>query len=270
MLPIVRVGTLACAWIFIATAAAAQTGPSSAETSWPPKWTVAGGIESLWWRDVAATGPPVDASPISWNGQGPVVYVAYDRGGLRRLHHFEGSYASAGGFELQSPVRSIAAPGGDSAFRLIGRYEYRRYPFRDLWITGFDVGIGVEGSGESLSFVRHFDPGIELQTGVTNMGVAGIVAARLRRWSRWSATAAWGNRAVLGRSSQHHTGETDSTTHSWGAGWETTLDLRVDVRVSSRAFVHAAYLTSGEGRLASHDTFTNGRSRFTIGVGYGR
>jgi len=44
------------------------------------------GVESLWWRDVARTGPPVWASPISWDGQGPIVWVSHDRGSRSRLH----------------------------------------------------------------------------------------------------------------------------------------------------------------------------------------
>jgi hypothetical protein len=41
---------------------------------------------------------------------------------------------------------------------------------------------------------------------------------------------------------------------------------RAGVRVASRASVLLSYLTSGEGRYASHETYTFGRSRFALGV----
>ena len=137
-------------------------------------------------------------------------------------------------------------------------------------MTGFDVGIGVEGSGEHLSSTRHYEPAIELQTGLTNLGTAAVIAARLQRWSRWSVVAAWGNGLTIGRSTARHRAETETTLGAWGGGWQTNLEIRGEVRVASRARVYAAWLNSGEGRGASHDTFTFGRSRFMVGVTSGR
>jgi hypothetical protein len=137
-------------------------------------------------------------------------------------------------------------------------------------MTGFDVGIGVEGSGEHLSFQRHFEPAFELQTGVTNLGTAAVIAARIQRWSRWSVGMTWGNGLTFGRSTARHLGETETTLGSWGGGWQTNLEIRGEVRVASRARVYAGWLNSGEGRGASHDTFTFGRSRFTVGVTSGQ
>ena len=114
-------------------------------------------------RRGAHRSPRVTASPISWEGQGPIVWVSHDRGSRSRQHHFEGSFASAGGFELRSPVATKAAPDDDGVSRFSGRYEYRQYFWRDLWTDGFDLGIGVEGSGEHLSFDRHFAPDILLE-----------------------------------------------------------------------------------------------------------
>jgi hypothetical protein len=231
---------------------------------------VAAGLESLWWRDVAQFGPPVVASPISWEGQGPSLYASYDRGRRSRRHHFEAAFASAGRFELHSPVRTAAAPGDDGAWRASGKYEYRRYFWRDLGTTGFDVGIAVEGLGEHLSFTRHHEPAYELQTGVTNVGGAAVVAARLERWSPWSVAVAWANGLTIGRSTARHRGETETALSTWGGGWLTNLEIRGDVLVVSRARVYAAWLMSGEGRTGNHDTFTFGRSRLTAGVTYGR
>jgi hypothetical protein len=261
-----RAGYLVSLGFFIAAPALAQPATSPGETARPPQWTVAAGVESLWWRDVARTGPPVLASPISWEGQGPAVHASYDRGRRARLHHVEGAYSSAGGFELRSPVRTTNAPGNDSAWRAGGKYEYRRYPWRDLWMTGFDAGIGVEGSGEHLSFNRHFEPAFELRTGLTNLGTAIVLAARLERSPRWSAAAVWGNGLTLGRSTARYRGESDTSVSSWGGGWYTNLELRGELRVAPRARIYAAWLHSGEGRAANHDTFAFGRSRFTVGV----
>src|SRR4029450_810643 len=147
LLTVGRTAALSLTGVFLASLASAQSAPPQTATSWPPRWTVMAGVESFWWRDVARTGPPVWASPISWDGQGPIVWVSHDRGSRARLHHFEGSFASAGGFELRSPVATRAAPDDDGVSRFSARYEYRRYRWRDLWLNGFDLGIGVEGSG---------------------------------------------------------------------------------------------------------------------------
>lgn len=265
---VVRAGKLACAGVFSASVVFAQPTPTPPTTA--PRWIVTGGVESFWWRDVARTGPPVDGSPVSWDGQGPIVYVAHERGGRSRLHHFEGAFASAGGFVLRSPVRTTPAPGDDGVSRLSGRYEYRRYPWRDLWITGFDVGVGVDASGEHLSFDRHFEPGFELQRSLNTVGTAVVLAGRWQRSPRWSLQATWGNGLSIGRSTQQYRGDRELTQQGWGGGWQTNLEVRGDIRVASRMALTAAWFTSGEGRLGSHDSFTFGRSRFTMGVTYAR
>lgn len=199
-----------------------------------------------------------------------MIYVAHDRGGRSRLHHFEGAFASAGGFVLRSPVRTTAAPDDDGVSRLSGRYEYRRYPWRDLWLTGFDFGIGVDASGEHFSFDRHFEPGIDLKRSLNDVGTALVIAGRFERSPRWSLVAAWSNGLTIGRSTLRYHGDRESSLRSWGGGWQTNLEVRGDVRVASRTLVTAAWFTSGEGRHGSHDSFTYGRSRITIGVTYGR
>ena len=185
------VGILAGAGVLIPTFAFAQSTPPQTTTAWPPRWTVAAGVESFWLRDVARTGPPVDGSPISWEGSGPIVWISHDRGSRSRLHHVEGSFASAGGFELRSPIGTTPASKDDSVSRLSGRYEYRRYPWRDVGTNGLDLGIGVEGSGEHLSFDRHVQPDIDLGRSLNALGVAFVVAGRWERSTRWSLLAAW-------------------------------------------------------------------------------
>ena len=265
-------GKLALLGLFSATAAAAQTAPapSPAPASSPPAWTVAAGYESFWLRDVASSRPAVDGSPITWEGAGPAVTVSYERGGPRRLHRFEGSFVSSGGFSLASPVRTTPAPSDDRATRWGGRYEYRRYRFRDLGLAGFDLGFGVEAGGEHLAFERHFAPDIALHTGITNLGSAGVVAARLRRWRALDLQVAWANGVSLGRGSSRHQAAVETRIDQWGGGWQTHLHIRAGVRIASRASVLLSYLTSGEGRYSSHDTYTFGRSRFAMGLTYER
>lgn len=265
-----RPAILACAGLLFGTCAFAQSVAAPVTSPWPARWTVTAGVESFWFRDVARTGPPVVASPISWEGQGPIVWVSHDRGSRSRLHHFEGSFASAGGFELRSPVATAGAPDGDGVSRLSGRYEYRRYPWRDVWIDGFDIGVGVEGSGEHLAFDKHFAPDILLERSLNALGVAIVVAGRWEPSTRWSLQAAWGNALSISRSTLTYHGDVDSSRDGWGGGWQTNLELRGDVRVASRAVLTAAWFTSGEGRHGQHDSFTYGRDRFTAGVTYGR
>lgn len=257
---------------FLATAAEAQGLPPAAGSPAPPApaWTLTAGRESFWLRDVASAGPPVDASPIAWQGEGPAMTAAYDRGRPWRLHHFESWFASTGGFSLNSPVRSIPGPSADRVFRGGGRYEYRRYPFRNLWGSGIDVGAGVDGGAEYLLFSRHFEPAIELRTGITNLGTAGVVAIRLRRWRRVDAQAAWANGVSIGRQTSTHRAETETTFRGWGGGWQTHLHVRGSVLIKPRMSLVAAYLRSGEGRFATHDLLTFGRSRVTLGVAYER
>jgi len=264
-------GKLAVLGVFFAAAAEAQP-PSTAAgpPASPPAWSVVAGYESFWLRDIAKAGPPVDASPIAWEGGGPAVVVSYDRGRPGRLHHFEGLFAGAGGFSLETPVRSIPGPADDSEKRFGGRYEYRRYPFRDIWLTGFDIGFGIEGSGDRLILARHFQPSIDLDTALTNFGAAGVLAVRLHRWMRVDLLATWGNGVSIGRATTNHYADIDTTQRGWGGGWQSALQLRAAARVGPRTSLVVSYFNAGEGRLASHDSFTFGRSRFAAGVSYGQ
>jgi hypothetical protein len=271
-LTLLTAGKLALLGLFSATAAAAQTAPalSSVPPSSPPAWTVAAGYESFWLRDVASSRPAVDGSPITWEGAGPAVSVFYERGSPGRLHHFEGSFVSSGGFSLASPVRTTPAPSDDRATRAGGRYEYRRYPFHDL---GRRASTSDSASKPTAS------------TWPSN--------ATSRRTSRctpasptWEAPASWPPGSVagahwicrwpgptgvsIGRASSRHQAAAETRIDQWGGGWQTHLHVRAGVRVASRAAVLLSYLTSGEGRYASHETYTFGRSRFALGVTYER
>lgn len=261
-------GKLAIAVIFLATSAGAQTAPAAPGSPPPapvPAWTVAGGYESFWLRDIAQGTRPVDASPVAWQGQGPAIVVNYD--GHR--HHIEGSFSSASSFALESPVQQLPTSPDDRARRLSGRYEYRWHPFRNVWVDGLDLWFGAEGDTEHLVLLRHFQAAIELRTNVINFGTAGIAGLRLSR-SRFDVQAAFGNGLSIGRSSSRHLATTETSSSGWGGGWQTNLTLRAAVRVRPRTSIVAAYRNSGEGRFASHDSFSFGRSRISAGVTYER
>src|SRR5512140_1780354 len=108
-------------------------------------WTVSGGAERFSYRDVSRSGPPADASPVEWEGSGPSFSVAHVSASPHR-HRFTIDFASAGDFAYAGPVRTVAAASNDSATQLEGRYEYRRFPLRDVLVSGLDASIGVEGS----------------------------------------------------------------------------------------------------------------------------
>ena len=118
-------------------------------------WSASGGRESFSYRDVARAGPPADASPVEWTGVGPSLFVMYERTNEIRAHRFNVDVASAGSFAYEGPVRRVAAPSGDSAFRLEGRYEYRRNYFRDKFVRGLDIPLGVQGLSRRLTLERE-------------------------------------------------------------------------------------------------------------------
>jgi hypothetical protein len=259
-------GKLALLGVFFATAAGAQTtAPRSLPAPPPPAWTVAGGYESFWLRDIAQGTRPVDASPVAWEGQGPAIVGNY----AGNRHHVGGSFSSASSFALESPVKSLPTSSDDRARRLTGRYEYRWCPFRNVGVNGLEIGFGIEGDADHLMLLRHFQTAIELRTNVINFGAAGVVAIRLSR-SKFDLQAAFGNGLSIGRSSTRHLANVETSLGGWGGGWQTNLDLRAAVRVRAHTSVVAAYLNAGEGRFASHDSFTFGRSRFSAGVTYER
>ncbi len=164
-------------------------------------WTLVSGYSTASIRDVARTGPPVDASPIALGGEGPYILLRHDRATKVRLHRFELEFSKTGSLSYDSPVGSVAGPGGGHLMRLAGRYEYRRYLFRDLAINGLDIGLGVQGTGERLSFTREVPTAITIDQATLQAGAGVVAAARLHRWRRFDVEAAWVNSIFFGRTS---------------------------------------------------------------------
>jgi len=269
----VRFLTCLAAVSLCADGAAAQVTQSAAAQGSAPstiRWNVEAGYESFWLKDVARATRPVDASPVSWQGDGPAIAGRYDRANPRRLHRFEFSFSSAGHFVYDAVVRTIPRSPDDRVVRVGGRYEYRRYPFRDLWIDGLDVGVGAQGIGEHLSLSRHMDPSIEIHESETQLGVAVVAAARFCRWRRLDLEVAWANGGFFSRNHEQHSVDSLATVEGWGGGWLTDLSLMAGIPVSRRASILASYLHTGQARYASHDTYASGRSRILLGVRYGR
>lgn len=255
----------------VSVADAQSAAPSSPSPALPAiVWSVEVGYESLWLRDVARTTRPVDASPVSWEGDGPAIAARYDRANPKRLHRFEFSFSSTGHFVYDAVVRTIPRSPDDHATRVGGRYEYRRYPFRDLWIDGLDIGIGVQGLGEHLSLARHFDPSIEIDRSENRLGTAVVAAARFRRWQWLDVEVAWANGMLINRTHASHSADAEASYDQWGGGWLTDLAIVATVPVSRQVGIQASLLRSAQGLYASHDHASSGRSRLLAGVTYGR
>lgn len=256
--------------------AAPATAQTADRSSAPPPptvtWRVAVGQGTVWVRDVASSrlGRHVDASAVSWEGHGGAFAVEFDRATFQRLHHFEGSFEQSGSAVYRTPLAEIPRPAGDAGRRVAGSYEYRRYLLVDLGVRGFDLGLGVQGGADRTSVTRHFDPTIQFRARETSLTTGIVAAARLRRWRRVQAEAAWVNGGGIARATAQHSAATEGAVSRWGVGWLTDLTLRADVRVSSAVTIFASYFDTGRGRFVSHDASASGRRRWMVGVSHGR
>jgi hypothetical protein len=263
----------AVAWLSLSSSAFGQIAPPNPPPAFniPTRtWRVGLGYEVLEIRDVSRTGRPVDASPVTWRGRGPALAVTFDRSNLVRLHRLQLDASWAGGFALVTPLRTIPQHDGEKAALLAGRYEYRRYPFRDLGAAGLDAGVGVETAAAFSTLTRVFDPEIVLRDRGTDLTAAVVAAARLRRWRTVQLEVAWANGVAVGRRSTRHTTAVEPDAQAWGGGWLTDLTIRADVRVSDAVAVFTSYFNTGRGRYQSHGAATTARDHFIIGVSYAR
>jgi hypothetical protein len=255
-----------------AAGASAQTPPATAQPGPPPAvtWSVGAGYETFARRDVARTSRPVDASPVAWKGDGPSLLLRYDRRNPRRLHRFEIIGASAGDFVDDAVVRTTSRSQNDGATRVDGRYEYRWYPFRNLWIDGLDLGLGVQGIGAYASSTQHMDPSITIHGSEVRLGVGLAAAARFHRWRRLDLEVAWVNGGFVSRNHGQHSVDPLATYVISGGGWLTDLSAEAVVPVSTRVSILASYVHTGEGRYASHDTYSSSANRLLLGIRYAR
>lgn len=231
-------------------------------------WSVSGGREAFSYRDVSRSGPPADASPIEWTGDGPSLAVTYQRDNEKRAHRFTFDAASAGSFAYDGPVSRIDAPSSDSARRIEGRYEYRRYFFRDRFLRGLDIPLGVQGLSRHLALERQVT-GTQSFTS-NNLGFAGSVGARFHRWQRWSAELLWVNGMAFIWEHDSYSVDPSSAVDLKGGGWLTDVSASGRVALTTHTWLTASWLTTGEGNYISHHNYVFSRQRITAGVTYGR
>ena len=232
-------------------------------------WTAGGGYESFSFRDIARSGPPADASPVEWTGEGPSLTALYERANARRAHRVLVDVASAGSFEYVGPVRRASAAGDDSVLRLEGRYEYRRYLFGRHLPRGLDVVGGVQGMVRRLSMNRAGVGGGH-ETDATSSALNGVVGVRVQRWTRWSAELDWTNGLALLHESDRYAVDALADTTLWGGAWLTDLLVTGSFRLTSQVSITGSWLQTGEGNDVSHHNYAFSRRRLVLGVTYAR
>jgi hypothetical protein len=226
-------------------------------------WTVLSGIEQFALRDIVRSGPPVDASPITWEGSGPVLVVERARVSPTRRHAVNVSIAGAGGFEYQSPLGSFAAPSGDAARRVEGRYEYDRRMLTRHLPAFVEATIGIRGAGEYLSLSHSVDPSWDIGLSSRSGSAAFVLAASFGRNHRLWGDVRYGNGIVIGWVQPH-----SDTSGASSGGWMTDLDGGINQRISATLFVTARIVTRGDTYLSSHRGFSTSNPRFVLGVRY--
>ena len=87
--------------------------------------------------------------------------------------------------------RPHCGAGRDHAVRLEGTYDYRAYPARDMFVSGLDLGVGVQTGLAWRSLSRRYAPAIDHSRSEREAGVAGVAAARFGRWPRSELEVAW-------------------------------------------------------------------------------
>lgn len=233
-------------------------------------WRGIAGYQTYGQRDVATSRPPVDASPVRWQGSGPILTVDYDRARPLRLHRFELTVSSSGGFEYDTGRGTVPRPEADGASFLEGQYDYRRYLAKELGLSGLHAGVGVRGAGERRSLQRHYGGDVTLNETAVTGSIAIVAALRYRPGDRFSAEAEWSNAAALSRGRQDHIADVAMDRTRWGGGWITDLAARGEVRVTPHVAAVVFYLRRGEGVLSDHRTYAADRQRVMAGITYVR
>jgi hypothetical protein len=260
--------------IVIALGVAMTPLAAGAQSAEPPQsaWRASAGYETFSFRDVASSSPPVDGSPLRWEGSGPIVTVDYDRARPLRLHRFGASVSSHGDFSYETGAGTVPRPSDDGTSFLEGQYDYRRYLARELGVRGLRAGVGVRGAGERRVLTHHYG-GVTL-TETDLSGSVGVVAAlRFQRFGprdRFGAELDWTNAAALLHGHQHRETEISIENSGWGAGWVTDLAARGEVRVGAHVAAVISYMRRGEGLLFDLRSYTAGRQRVMAGITYAR
>lgn len=265
VLPLMAAALLAAA----ESAAQPATPPAPVEMA-THAWSASAGYDVFSLRDISRNIRPPDASPIAWRGSGPVVAGRYQIAGRRSAHLLDAGMARARNFAYVSPLRSVDAAAADLASRFEARYEYRRYPWRDLLADGLDLGLGIQGIGSRAAFDRHITTALSTKTRITGGGVAGVVAARLQRWERLHLEASWANGGVISRRTAEHSATADSGDTYGGGHWLSDTLVRADVGLTRTMRLELTWRRYVEGYSSSHFAYAGRRQSFHVGVLYAR
>ena len=249
----------------------AQPAPQPPAIDEPSRgWTVQAGYEGFTMRDISRNQRPPDASPISWHGEGPSISARYEIARRRSAHRFDVGVASSGNFTYVAPTRTVDAMAGDSASHLEGRYEYRRYFWRDVGADGIDIALGVQGIGSRVAFERNITPALATSTRTAGGGASGVIALRVQRWRLVQFDVSWANGAIVSARTAEHTGTPDVTeTHS-GGNWLTDTTVRADWRLTGATRLAVSWRRYFEGYSSSHYSYSGIRQSLNVGVVYAR
>ena len=259
----------------LVTAIAATDLPAQAPApvTSPPvdvTWSIAAGYETWALRDIARSTLPMDGSPVSLEGRGPALTLRHERALRQRLHRFDLSVAAAAGFAYHTPTATIRLSSSDRIGRISGRYEYTRFPFVDVLIDGFDLGIGIQGNAARRSLSRELPGAGALRQTETEVGFGMPIVARLQRWARTEVEVAFSPGLAIGRSRQSHSAGTGIDDGYAGGGGTAELTAHVCVRLSPHVQLVTTYAGSHDWRLSDHRSYSARRRQLVMGVSYGR
>jgi hypothetical protein len=265
------ISSVAAAAALTAAAASAQPAPPPAAIEEPSRgWLVQAGYEGFTMRDISRYQRPPDASPVSWHGEGPAISGRYHISGRRSTHLFDASVAGARDFVYVAPTRTVNALSGDKASRFEGRYEYRRYFWRDVGADGLDIALGVQGIGSRVAFDRHITDALATSTRIAGGGVSGVIAMRVQRWRLVQFDVSWANGAIVSARTSEHTGAPALQETASGGNWLTDTTVRADWRLTSAARLAVSWRRYFEGYSSSHFAYSGIRQSLNVGVVYAR
>jgi len=253
----------------ISAAAAAQPAPPTPATREPfSGWSAQAGYEVFSLRDISRSGKPPDASPIAWRGTGHVVTGRYEITRLKSAHLFDLSVSRNDNFAYVAPTRSTAANDNDFAARMEARYEYRRYPWRNVGFDGFDIGLGAQVAGTRVAFDRHITQALLTKTRTTGGGLVGVASMRIRRWRRFAFDASWGNGAIVSLRTTEHSKNPAGNESFSGGNWLSDLMVRGDWTLTSAAYLSVTWRRAYDGYQSDHLSYANYRHSFNVGIRY--
>jgi hypothetical protein len=262
--------SVTAAVLLTAAIASAQPLPAPAGVDTTQAWSMQAGYQTFSLRDISRSGRPPDASPISWDGDGPALTGRYQISKSRSAHLIDGTWWQARNFSYVGPTRSVAALADDASSRFDVRYEYRRYFWRDLAADGFDLGVGLQGLGSRTSIERHITGSFATTSRMAGGGGAAAIVARLRRWDRMHIDASWANGAIVSKRSTGHSGVPAAAESFNGGNFLSDTAVRVDWRLTRATRVAVTWRRYFEMYGSDHYSYTSVWQSLNVGMLYAR